>query len=108
MYNDIPISLTKLAKEKGIPIQRFKAYCPNLSKEISLGYKTYLSEMKMKKVELYLKEVRRVANDLHQKGIYPSTYKIRQELNSSDSIFLYKEVEEGWKELVILLGYKVK
>lgn len=90
LSRDIPISLTKLAEENGIPIKKIRRYFPVLSKKVSLRYNSYLSEIKKRKIEFNLKEIQRVSDDLHRKGIYSSTKKIRQELDDENIFSLYK------------------
>lgn len=105
LSRDIPTSLTKLAEENGISIKKIRRYFPDLSKKVSLRYNSYLSEIKKRKIDFNLKEIQRVSDDLHQKGIYPSTQKVRQALDDKN-VFLYKELMDGWKEKITQLGYK--
>lgn len=100
-----PISLTQLAKDNGIPVRRFRKIDPDLSKKISSRYTQHLSEIKRLRVEKSLKELEQAINKFHEKGIYPSTTKVRKEI-SDPAAFMYKEVMEVWKKRIYELGYK--
>ena len=107
LSEDIPKSLTKLADENRIPIRKIRRYFPELSKEVSYRYTTYLKERRKRKVESSSKEIQRIVNDLHQKGIYPSTWRVRQ-ISDYKGVFFYEETRESWREIVIRLGYVPK
>ncbi|MCM3358646.1 TniQ family protein [Psychrobacillus sp. MER TA 171] len=70
LSEDIPISLTKLAKENGIPIRKIRRYYPKLSKKVSFRFTTYLEERKKRRVKSNLEAIQKIANELHQKGIF--------------------------------------
>jgi len=100
-----PISLTKLANNNQIPVRRLRKAFPELSKEVSGRYMKHLSNIKKIRIKKSINELEQAINKFHEKGIYPSSYKVSQEI-SDRSAFLYKEVKEVWEKRMHELGYK--
>ena len=105
LVRDIPISLKQLLEESNITARLARLYAPELCKKVSARNKTYLSELKEKRINNILERVRHAASKLHQEEIFPSKDRINNIIGGS--VFLEPEIRQGWKEIVEELGYDI-
>lgn len=94
----IPISLTQCAKENGLTYKILSKNSPELSRKVCRRYKNYLKERKNKRINSILMNVRKVAIEMHNKGIFPSKERLANRLGRG--IFLEKEIRDGWLDIM--------
>lgn len=102
----IPISLAKLGKMYNFSYQLANSNEPELSKLVISRYLTYKSEQKIVRINSLLEEVREVACELHNEGMFPYRTRIQKKLDRA--IFLEKEIQLGWEKIIVDLGYDLK
>ncbi len=67
-------------------------------------YEEYIHELKRKRVQIIKREIKEIVNTLHQKGIYPSSNKVQENLENKH-LFRKDWVKQAWKEALESLGY---
>ncbi|WP_418302159.1 TniQ family protein [Lysinibacillus fusiformis] len=103
---EIPISLVQLSDVSQISKKMLRKNAPDLCEKLVKRYKAYSSELRVIRIAKIVAEIEVAATTLHNQGFYPSIGKIQRELGNK-SIFLEEEIRQGWREVVISLGYKV-
>lgn len=101
---DTPISLNQFSRDYGITLITAKRVAPNLCKKVVKRYEEYISELKRKRVQIIKRDIKEIVNILHQKGIYPSSNKVLENLENKH-LFRKEWVKQAWKEALESLGY---
>lgn len=105
LSKETPISLNQFSKDNGITLKTAKTVSPNLCKKVVKRYEEYIHELKRKRVQIIKREIIEIVNTLHQKGIYPSSNKVQENLENKH-LFRKEWVKRAWKETLESLGYK--
>lgn len=104
LEKEIPISFAQFLRENEISKRAARSFDSELCKKVSFRYKTYLAEQKTKRIEGILDKIEKAAIEIHQRGEYPSIGRVMKELGNK-SVFLEDDIRNGWREIVIKLGY---
>lgn len=104
LSKETPISLNQFSKDNGITLKTAKTVAPNLCKKVVKRYEEYIHELKRKRVQIIKREIKEIVNTLHQKGIYPSSNKVQENLENKH-LFRKEWVKQAWKEALESLGY---
>ncbi len=104
--NDVcpPPSLQKVAQSISTSVHTLKKHFPELCCSISSRYASYLSECRVKRIQLLKEEIRQVAAKLEDQGIEPTASRVSLYLNKPRSI-LQKEAKAALKEVRYELGW---
>jgi hypothetical protein len=100
-----PLPLTKLAKKTGYHHNHLIVEFPALCKKIASEYRAYRRDQKRKRIEGLKAKVRKIAFDLHAKGIYPSARRIEPKI-ASRSDFRHPELRLAWRQALQDLGIR--
>lgn len=105
LTSDLPSpSLEQVAISLGCTTRHLYRYFPELCRAISERYKAEQKMQRTKRIAGICENVREVAQQLHEQGIYPSIRKVRERLPSSSSTRDPK-VRSFWKKTVKELGW---
>ncbi|MFD2655508.1 TniQ family protein [Gracilibacillus thailandensis] len=104
LSKETPISLNQFSKDNGITLKTAKTVSPNLCKKVVKRYEEYIHELKRQRVQIIKREIKEIVNTLHQKGIYPSSNKVQENLENKH-LFRKEWVKQAWKEALESLGY---
>lgn len=107
LLREIPISFEQFLKESGLAKKTVRRNAPDLCKKVSKRYIEYLSKLKEERIERILYDIREAAIKLHDNDVYPSISKLQKALGNK-SVFLEDDIRNGWEEIVLSLGYKMK
>lgn len=97
-----PISISELARRLKYDKRLLYRYFPNLCKEISRNYRTYLERCKRERIDKACCKVKEVTIDLYNQGVYPSRRRVESYLQTE--ILREKSLQRAWRDTLESLG----
>jgi DNA-binding transcriptional regulator YhcF (GntR family) len=96
--------LREISRQLGCGLFILERNFPDLRREIALRHRTEHRKQHEERVVRISAEIRQTVIELHQQGVYPSSDRIKKQLNKPHILWI-KEGREAWILALEELGY---
>lgn len=99
-----PPAMRQVAERLGYAHSSLHHYYPDLCRAISARYLTYRQEHSQQRKQQCFAEIREAVAHIHQRGMYPSAYRVAQRLTAPGFI-RHPEARAVWRDAIQALGW---